>query len=386
MPINLEQRPIFVIGGERSGTTLIMSILGCHPKIAVPEVAWYYPRFRPYIHTYGDLSDIENLGTLCEEMAYGLKTPFWDMDVNPATFGQEITEAANEKEPSFAGAYCAMLDRFAQEMGKPRWGEKTPYNMFYMKEILEEFPNAQFIFITRDGRDASADYLESSFGPTNIYCAAKLWNMGQDAVKPFRKSLPADQWYEVLYEDFVTEPEKYLRDICSYINEEYTDELLNFHQTKIAQRRGQTKDHAPLGSPVSDKYVGIYKNLLSKRDQGIFAWVAGENAAELGYKDLAEKEILSDFQIKYYEELDGRYRAVTLEAPEGHLVIDSYYDWLADQRASRKASGKWLPIPDPAPFPLGHEMEEVLTGARAWRKWKDKFSIKRQYYTTDVVL
>ena len=74
MPINLEQRPIFVIGGERSGTTLIMSILGCHPKIAVPEVAWYYPRFRPYIHTYGDLSDIENLGTLCEEMAYGLKT------------------------------------------------------------------------------------------------------------------------------------------------------------------------------------------------------------------------------------------------------------------------------------------------------------------------
>lgn len=49
MPITLEERPIFVTGSERSGTTLIMTILGCHPKLAVPEVTWYYPRFRPYL-------------------------------------------------------------------------------------------------------------------------------------------------------------------------------------------------------------------------------------------------------------------------------------------------------------------------------------------------
>ena len=45
-----------MIGAERSGTTLVMAMLGCHPRIAVPEVVWYYPRFRPYLHTYGDLS------------------------------------------------------------------------------------------------------------------------------------------------------------------------------------------------------------------------------------------------------------------------------------------------------------------------------------------
>ena len=57
MAITLEERPVFVIGSERSGTTLIMAVLGCHPRLAVPEVAWYYPRFRPYLFTYGDLGD-----------------------------------------------------------------------------------------------------------------------------------------------------------------------------------------------------------------------------------------------------------------------------------------------------------------------------------------
>ena len=92
MPITLKEPPIIVIGNERSGTTLVMAILGWHDRIAVPEVAWYYPRFRPYLFSYGDLLNKNNFRTLCHEMAYGLKTPFWDMKVNPSTFGNEILE------------------------------------------------------------------------------------------------------------------------------------------------------------------------------------------------------------------------------------------------------------------------------------------------------
>src|SRR5256885_16014021 len=77
MAIQLPERPIFMLGAERSGTTLIMAMLGCHPRIAVPEVVWYYPRFRPYLHTYGDLAPEENFPTPVDEMAFGLKTPSW---------------------------------------------------------------------------------------------------------------------------------------------------------------------------------------------------------------------------------------------------------------------------------------------------------------------
>ncbi len=40
MSLTFDERPIMVIGSERSGTTLVMAILGCHPRLAVPEVAW----------------------------------------------------------------------------------------------------------------------------------------------------------------------------------------------------------------------------------------------------------------------------------------------------------------------------------------------------------
>ena len=90
MSVTLDERPVFVIGSERSGTTLILAILACHPRIAVPEVTWFYPRFRNYLHTYGDLSGIDNFNTLAHEMAYGLRVPFWNMDgVNPAARGRE---------------------------------------------------------------------------------------------------------------------------------------------------------------------------------------------------------------------------------------------------------------------------------------------------------
>ena len=184
MPLTFPERPIFVIGAERSGTTLVMALLGSHSRIAVPEVVWYYPRFYPYLHTYGDLSQEANFRTLAEEMVFGLKTPLWGMKVNPKTILDEVIELCPEH--SFAGLYAAMHMRFAQYMNKPRWGEKTPHNLYFVGPMHHDFPDAQFIYVTRDGRDSCVDYMESSFGPTNIYCAAHSWKRCWNAVKEWQ--------------------------------------------------------------------------------------------------------------------------------------------------------------------------------------------------------
>lgn len=379
MAIMLKERPIIMIGPERSGTTLVMAMLGCHPRIAVPEVVWYYSRFYPYLHTYGDLRDKNNFRTLATEMVHGLKTPYWGMKVNPRTIVDEIIESVREQ--SFAGLYCAMFERFAKEAGgKPRWGEKTPYNLFFVGPILEHFPNAQFVYITRDGRDASADYLESSFGPTNIYSAAKIWKMCMNAVKPWREKLGADQWFDISYEELVRQPEKVLRATCDFLGEEYSPQMMEFHTTDLAKARGQTHDHKPLGSPVSDKYIGIYKDLLSPRDQRIFAAVAGQEMIEAGYTLDVEPQMPAPEKIEKYEDWDGRIRAATLDGPEGHIVYESYNDWLMDQREERKKQGLWSDVDvPPNVYPLGKPEEELIMGQRAWRKWKTHFSIKRDY-------
>jgi hypothetical protein len=184
---------------------------------------------------------------------------------------------------------------------------------------------------------------------------------------------------DLKYEDLVSDPAGVLRCTCDFLGEDYAPEMLEFFETDLAKKRGATKDHRPLGHAVSDRYVGIHKLLLSLRDQRIFAWVAGKELKEAGYKLDAEPLPLSDEQVAYYREVDGRFRAAMLTAPEGHIVFESYNDWLIDQREGRRRAGIWRLQNAPHHFPIGHPHEEMIQGLRAWRKWKDYFGVKRQY-------
>lgn len=377
MAIESAERPIFIVGQERSGTTLLMAMLGCHPRIAVPEVAWWYPRFRAYLHTYGDLADEGNLRILASEMIFGLMTPFWNMPVNPRTIVDEVV--AELRERSFAGVYAAMLERYARWAGKPRWGEKTPNNVFFVREILEDFPNAQILCVTRDGRDAAADAIRSSFGPTNAFAAAQEWRFAQSTIQRLRKALPDGAWLDVRYEALVRQPEATLRKTCGFLGEAFSPALLEFHRGAIAQQRGRQRDHAALAEPITDRHVGIHKELLSVRDQRIFAGIAGREMAEEGYVIDVEPLVLDPAEEAYLEELDGRCRAAMLDGPIGRLTWESYNDWLTDQREARRERGIWVSAAARASFVVGHPFEDFMTGVRAPRKWKDHFCFKRCY-------
>lgn len=87
-----------------------------------------------------------------------------------------------------------------------------------------------------------------------------------------------------------------------------------------------------------------------------------------------------------YEEFYCRYRAATLDAPWGWIVFESYNNGLVERRESRRRAGIWSTVPDPAPLPVGHKHEEMLTGMRAGRKWKDHFSIKPEFSSSKRVL
>ena len=127
-------------------------------------------------------------------MIFALRIPFFGVPTNPRTIVDEVL--ADLPERSFAGIYNAMIQRYAKWQDKPRWGEKTPNNVFFAKEILEDFPNARFLCLTRDGRDVCADALDSDFGPTNALVAAEHWAFGQRTIRSLRGQLP--KWAEAV--------------------------------------------------------------------------------------------------------------------------------------------------------------------------------------------
>lgn len=384
--------PFFIVGSERSGTTLLMVMLGAHSRLSVPEVTWYYPRFRAYLHTYGDLSRAENFRTLVSEMVFGLKTPLFGLAWNPRTIVDDLI--ARTEAPTFAEAFRVLLEASAQAdgpNGKPRWGEKTPHHLYYLKEIREDFPDAKFINLIRDGRDVAVEQLRSAFGPRNAYTAAKIWKGAQEAADAARKALPVDAWLDVRYEELAASPEAVLRRVVDFLGENYEPSLLDFHRGAIATRRGKTRDHKPLGAPVSGDYVGLYKRHLSVFEQEVFSAVAGDALRAAGYDDVADPAAISDEDAALWDELDQRIRAATLDAPEGHLVYESYNDWLADQREERRRRGVWTAPADANGAPVipanaPDWAAEFLSGQRAPLYWKRRFAIPRRYEGDTLVL
>ena len=378
MAITLKERPIFILGYPRSGTTLVMALLGSHSRISIPEVGWFFPHFFPFLHTYGDLNNPDNLYTLADEMLFSPKKFLWGMDLNPRTAVDELLSGIREK--SFAGLYCALHEMYARKNGdKPRWGQKTPGNTFFIGQIRECFPNAQFIFINRDGRDSCADYLKSSFGPTNVFAAAEFWKLLQNAAKPWREKLSSQDWMDIRYEELVNKPTEVLSDICKFLGEKFEPAMLDFWKGDIAQGRARQPDHKPLGHPISNKYIGIYKRYLSQHDQEIFAGVAGKELVEAGYSMDVEPAIITPEEEERMREWDGRFRTSLLDSKWGHIREESYLDWLEDQREERKKKGIWKDS-DAPDFPYaGHPLEEIVVGKRGFNKWKHYFCIKRQY-------
>ena len=107
---------------------------------------------------------------------------------------------------------------------------------------------------------------------------------------------------------------------------------------------------------------------------------------ELGYADLTEPLELSAEQVSLAVEMDGRFRAATLDAPHGWITYESYGDWLIDQRKTRRENGIWTAHPEPPPFPIGHQCEEYFAGMRAMQKWKMHLAVKRDYSQSKSVL
>jgi len=374
--------PFFIIGSERSGTTLLMAMLGCHPRLAVPEVCWWYPRFRRHLHTYGDLSRPANIRVLAEEMIFGLKTPFWGMPVNPRTIVDEILSRL--PAPTFVGIYQAMFQRYAEQVGKPRWGEKTPHNLYFVAEIAADFPGARFVHLTRDGRDVAVEQLRSAFGPRNVYAAATLWKATVAAGAAARRAVSPDQWLDVRYEALVADPARELRRVLAFLGETFDPAVLRHQDSTIARERAETRDHRPLGGPVTGAFVGLYRRHLSLEDQAVFAGVAGAALRESDYPIDVEPLVLDPAEASRQLELDARIRAATLDAPDGHIAYESYNDWLVDQREERRRRGLWSG--PPATPSKTDWTDELISGQRAPRAWKDFFAVKRRYVPVGKVL
>jgi len=280
-------RPIFIVGSARSGTTLLQRMMRSHSRISSPtgESHFFIPLYKNR-ESYGDLSNVENVKHILEEMRRinreYVEEDLKGIDFNTDTLAQQLV---TEKKASIIEIISSLMEKNAIGDGKERWLEKTPYYVLNIKTILEMFPDAQFINIIRDGRDCALSMLErkKDLKIFNTYHAANLWKQYVETGQTAKKYLGNEHYFEIRYEDLINDPDKTLRGVCLFLNEDFEQSMVDFEKSKDPNSKTPM-----LGKSIQKENSEKWRHRMSNRNIQLFESIAGDTLKHNNYPVLSK--------------------------------------------------------------------------------------------------
>ncbi len=246
----LDDRPVFIVGAPRSGTTLTCSLLDAHPHLFCPE--WETGVFE-----------------LFERLLEGDLRKIIKKRRNFPLAHDEMVDWARE-------SVLALFGRFAERCGKRRWAEKTPAHVFHIPLIHRIFPRAQFVHIIRNGYEVVRSLQNVHWGPRQIRWSADRWVDSVRAGKKAGAELPAGLYHELRYEQLTADPEPMVRAICEFLHEPFVPAMLEFHRPENNSWRSESQ-------PIQANPINKYKE-LGFVERFVFRRRAGRLMRELGYR------------------------------------------------------------------------------------------------------
>lgn len=259
--------PIFVVGAQRSGTTLLRNLLDRHPQIAMWGVeSDFFRRVYDRRATFGDPAEIRNRERIVK--AYLAIEPMRRTGLDLAALGKVMLEEGGTWPALFASAM-----RFnAGVQSKPYWGEKTPANIFHVDKLRAWFPDCAILHIVRDPRDMVSSLVRMSWSNRSVLFAARTW-------KRFNAAGMGRDLYLVKYEELVSDPATALDKICRHIGVAYDPLML------------QPKENVHLASPegvrankqISTDRMGLWREAFRPWQIAAIETAASPLMEELGY-------------------------------------------------------------------------------------------------------
>jgi hypothetical protein len=263
--------PIFIVGMNGSGTTMLADSLDNSPELYVfPRETRMIPWLVENLASFGDLTRRENreklVQTICNFNNFRRVAP------NLTLSDQEISE------PSLFGVIDAVYGHLARAAGKARWVEKSPMNVQFLPQIAQQMPTAKFIHIIRDGRDIAQS--NNRRWRKNPYWSIHRWSQVVPQGQADGRRLGPERYLEIRYEEFTSEPEAGLRTICDFVGIAYTPELLRSSMPFMNMSERRVKDKA--GTIVANSQK--WRSYFSPQEVVRLESIAGKVLADLGYE------------------------------------------------------------------------------------------------------
>ena len=196
------ERPVFVVGMPRSGTSLVEQIIASHPLA----------------HGAGELR-------------------FW------TTFVSRHEDALRRAVPEesarrrLAREYLRLLGGHSADA--QRVVDKAPVNSDYLGLIHGVFPRARFIYLERDPLDTCLSCYFQQFSPainftTDLADLAHYYREHRRLISHWRSVLPPGALLEVPYAALVGEQKRWTRRILEFLDLPWDERCLDFHRNTRA--------------------------------------------------------------------------------------------------------------------------------------------------------
>lgn len=256
-------QPFFIVGSDRSGSTMLRLMLNEHSRLCVPPETWFLTDLMNALPLTGPLTT-EQVTQARKIIAAHWRWKEWNI-----ADSRLKTRLHSLKSPTLGDLIDCVFRLKAGD--KPRWGDKTPGYLTEIDRLHKVFPSAKFVHIVRDGRDVCLSLRRTGWEGDTTWSIAQYWNRHVGTGLQQGRLLPPGHYLEVSYSDLVLNTEEILREICRFLGEEFEPEMLFFYKRAEHQMpRREQGHHAKTRRPPRESDVDRWKRELSRLHVLIF--------------------------------------------------------------------------------------------------------------------
>jgi hypothetical protein len=257
------ESPLFILGSERSGTTLLRLMLTSHPEVCIPPESIFYINLRK---KYYDCIHSQNaLNRFIDELYKDEKFLEWKV---PETELRKYLNTFPYKDyPALAGE----IYNYYAAKNKPQAtivGDKNPHFTFHASTLFHDFPRAKVLLIVRDVRavynSVKKKFIQDGRSRKKLIgLITDRWKASGSVWESYRSS---SNFCVIRYEDLLTDPETILEQICRWLGINFDREMMLYHQKNRLLElvpKSQVKWLQLTFSPVEKARMDAWKHELN---------------------------------------------------------------------------------------------------------------------------
>lgn len=206
---NPSEKPIFIVGMPRSGTTLTEQIIASHPDV----------------HGAGELTDLMTIT---------------QRNISGVTYPGSIRLLDHPMLAAWTAEYLTAMGRINPDA--KRITDKLPANFMAIGLIHLMLPNAKIIHVNRNPMDTCLSCFTMLFKDDNVPWSYDLQELESyysgyaRLMAHWRRVLPAGTFLDIHYEDIVRDRETQARHLIEYCGLKWDDRCLESHKTERTVR------------------------------------------------------------------------------------------------------------------------------------------------------